>query len=120
MAKEALEQNTIEDDDDRQRSGFDRNQRSGRSHPSTRRSFRGGYRPRRKVCLFCADKTRSINWKEADSLRRFINDGGGIHSRRKTGTCARHQRRLAIAIKRARHMALLPYTVEHLRIMSKS
>ena len=81
--------------------------------------YRRGYRARRKVCAFCADKTKVIGWKEANRLRRFVNDGGGIRSRRKTGTCAKHQRRLAVAIKRARHMALLPYTIEHVRIMGK-
>ena len=84
------------------------------------RSYRRGYRPRRKVCAFCVGGTSNLNWKSADTFRRFINDGGGMRSRRKTGTCARHQRRLATAIKQARHMALLPYTIEHVRVMSKS
>ena len=84
-----------------------------------RSNYRRGYQPRRKVCAFCADKKNVIDWKKSDSLRRFINDSGYIRSRRKTGTCAKHQRRLAVAIKRARHMALLPFTMEHVRIMSK-
>lgn len=83
-----------------------------------RSGYRRGY-TRRKVCAFCAEKERIINWKEADRLRRYVNDSGSIRSRRKTGTCAKHQRRLAIAIKRARHMSMLPYTVEHVRIMGK-
>ena len=76
----------------------------------SRGGFRRGYQPRRKV---------QINWKDTDTLRRFLNDGGYIRSRRKTGTCAKHQRRLAMAIKRARHMALVPFTMEHVRIMGK-
>jgi small subunit ribosomal protein S18 len=55
------------------------------------------------------DKDRRINYKEVDTLRRFVDDHGKILPRRKTGTCARHQRRLALAIKQARHLALLPF-----------
>ena len=87
--------------------------------PARSRPYRRGYQPRRKVCAFCADKEKVIDWKDADGLRRFVNEGGYIRSRRKTGTCARHQRRLAIAVKRARHMALLPFTLEHVRIMGR-
>ena len=83
------------------------------------RSYRRGYQPRRRVCAFCADKAKVIDWKDTDGLRRFVTEGGNIRSRRKTGTCARHQRRLAIAVKRARQMALLPFTLEQVRIMSK-
>jgi small subunit ribosomal protein S18 len=82
-------------------------------------SYRRGYQPRRRVCAFCADKAKVIDWKDTDGLRRFVTEGGYIRSRRKTGTCARHQRRLAIAVKRARQMALLPFTLEQVRIMSK-
>jgi small subunit ribosomal protein S18 len=70
--------------------------------------------------LFCADKTKVIDWKRVDTLRRFVGDSGEIYPRRKSGLCARHQRRVAVAIKRARHLALLPFTSEHTRIMSKS
>jgi len=87
---------------------------------TSRRPYRRGYQSRRKVCSFCAESSKVIDWKKADSLRRYINDGGYIRSRRKTGTCAKHQRRLAIAIKRARHMAMLPYTMEHTRLMGRS
>jgi len=68
------------------------------------------YYSRPKTCQFCADKTMSIDYKKADMLRRFISDDGKIRPRRQTGTCARHQRVLAGAIKRARHIALLPFT----------
>lgn len=65
---------------------------------------------RPKTCQFCADKSLNIDYKKADMLRRFISDDGKIRPRRQTGTCARHQRALAGAIKRARHIALLPFT----------
>ncbi len=65
--------------------------------------------PVRKVCTFCADKTARIDYKNTDGLRRFITDRGKIRPRRKTGACARHQRAIAVAIKRARHLALIPY-----------
>ncbi len=81
----------------------------------TGRPFRreGGprrFRPRRKVCSFCVDKVQVIGYKDVDTLRRFTDGHGKIIPRRKTGTCAKHQRRLAMAIKRARHLALMPYT----------
>jgi len=74
-------------------------------------------RRRRKVCAFCADKVDDIDYKDLARLRRYISDRGKIESRRKTGTCAKHQRRLAQAIKRARLIALLPFTAEHVREM---
>ncbi|MBI2844981.1 MAG: 30S ribosomal protein S18 [Chloroflexi bacterium] len=67
---------------------------------------------RRRVCPFCAQKVKDIDYKQADMLRQFITDRGKIKTRRKTAVCARHQRRLAVAIKRARFLALLPYTPE--------
>lgn len=70
---------------------------------------------RRRVCAFCVDKIDKINYKDVGALRRFVSDQGQIDSRRRTGTCARHQRRLTIAVKRARFLALLPYTAEHVR-----
>ncbi len=70
---------------------------------------------RRKVCSFCVEKVKEIDYKDAGRLRRFVSDRGRIESRRKTGTCAKHQRWLAVALKRARHLAMLPYTPEHVR-----
>ena len=67
------------------------------------------YFARPKVCQFCADKLLAIDYKQADVLRRFVTEEGKIRPRRQTGTCARHQRHLALAIKRARHLALLPF-----------
>ena len=81
----------------------------------TERRGRRRFAPRRKVCAFCLEKTRTIDYKDIGTMRRFLTDRGKIKSRRKTGTCAKHQRRLAIAVKRARHLALLPYTAEHIR-----
>jgi small subunit ribosomal protein S18 len=71
---------------------------------------------RRKVCSFCVEKVQSIDYKDPAKLRRYLSDRGRIEARRKTGTCAKHQRWLATALKRARHLALLPYTPEHIRI----
>jgi small subunit ribosomal protein S18 len=70
------------------------------------------YYARPKFCQFCADKSLAIDYKQSDVLRRFVTDEGKIRPRRQTGTCARHQRALAVAIKRARHIALLPFTGE--------
>ena len=73
------------------------------------------YAPKRKVCSFCKDKTEDISYKDPLQLRRYVSDRGKIEPRRRTGTCARHQRVLAMAIKRARHLALLPYVPVHIR-----
>lgn len=72
---------------------FDRNKRKGR----------------KKVCSFCVDKVESIDYKDIAKLRRFLSERSKIVPRRVTGSCARHQRQLTIAIKRARHIALIPY-----------
>ncbi len=64
---------------------------------------------RKKVCIFCVDKVESIDYKDVNKLRKFITEKGKILPRRQTGTCAKHQRELTTAIKRARFMALLPY-----------
>lgn len=75
-----------------------------------RNDRRGGRKGRRKVCSFCVDKVETIDYKDVPRLRKFISDRSKILPRRVTGTCAAHQRELTIAIKRARHVALLPYT----------
>lgn len=69
---------------------------------------------RRKVCRFCADKNVDIDYKEPKTLRLFISETGKVTPRRISGTCAKHQRKLAVAIKRARHLALLPYAASHM------
>jgi len=79
------------------------------------RPRRPRYTPSRKVCAFCAGKIKAVNYKDAEQLRGFMTDRAKIAPRRRTGTCARHQRVLATAIKRARHLALLPYVPAHMR-----
>lgn len=69
-------------------------------------------RPRRKVCAFCVDKVTHIDYKDHGRLRDFVSDRGKILKSRMTGTCARHQRKVGRAIKRARHVALLPYVAD--------
>lgn len=71
---------------------------------------RGGRRGRRKVCAFCEGNVAVIDYKDISKLRRYLSERAKILPRRVTGTCARHQRALTVAIKRARHLALLPYT----------
>ncbi len=73
------------------------------------------YVPSRKVCFFCAGKIDEIDYKDPEKLRGYISDRGKIAPRRRTGTCAKHQRILTRAIKRARHLALLPYVPAHMR-----
>ena len=75
-----------------------------------RNDRRGGRKGRRMVCSFCVDKVETIDYKDVPRLRKFISDRSKILPRRVTGTCAAHQRELTTAIKRARHVALLPYT----------
>jgi small subunit ribosomal protein S18 len=72
------------------------------------------YVPKRKVCAFCSEKVDTIDYKDAVKMRQYISDRGKIDPRRKTGTCAKHQRALAVAIKRARHLALIPYVPGHI------
>ncbi|NLZ93355.1 MAG: 30S ribosomal protein S18 [Firmicutes bacterium] len=71
-----------------------------------------GRRGRRKVCSFCVDKVEYIDYKATGKLARYITDRGKILPRRISGNCAKHQRQLTTAIKRARNIALLPYTAE--------
>jgi len=75
-----------------------------------RRDYRR--RPKRKVCSFCADKSTYIDYKDVNRLRRFVTERGKILPRRVSGNCAKHQRALAVAVKRARELAFLPYTGE--------
>ena len=81
----------------------------------SKRTSRARYIPKRRVCLFCRDKVEDIDYKDPVRLRPYISDRGKIAPRRKTGTCARHQRLLTVSIKRARHLALLPYVSAHIR-----
>ena len=81
--------------------------------PKTGREFSGNRqrRSRRKVCQFCANKTTSIDFMDGETLKKYVSENGKILPRRMTGTCAIHQRELTTAIKRARQLAVLPFTV---------
>ncbi len=76
------------------------------------RAQRPMMRRRKKVCIFCADKVDFIDYKDSAKLRKFISERGKILPRRISGTCAKHQRELNVAIKRARQVALLPYVTD--------
>ena len=76
------------------------------------RPMNRGRKARKKVCGFCVDTVENIDYKDIARLRRYMSERGKILPRRVTGTCARHQRELTVAIKRARHLALLPYTAD--------
>ena len=69
-------------------------------------------RRKKKICGFCVDRVKVIDYKQSEVIGRYINEFGRIRPRRQTGTCAKHQRGLAIAVKRARHLALLPFVDE--------
>ena len=73
---------------------------------------RGGVRRRKKVCVFCGDKNGVIDYKDVNKLNRYVSERGKIRPRRITGNCAKHQRALTVAVKRARHIALMPYTCD--------
>ena len=73
---------------------------------------RRGGRRRKKVCVFCASENNVIDYKDTNKLKRYVSERGKILPIRITGNCAKHQRALTVAIKRARHVALMPYTVE--------
>jgi small subunit ribosomal protein S18 len=86
-----------------------------KKHNNNRRNNDDDYNPRfrkmrKKVCPLCADKDLELDYKNAEQLRKFINDKGKILPRRATGACAKHQRDITLAVKRARHIAVLPYT----------
>jgi small subunit ribosomal protein S18 len=119
--KEARRRRDEEDiDDDVEDEDEEEEQESGRRSyirgggRSNRGGGRGGRRyGRSRVCNFCVDKVTRIDYKDHEMLRRYITERGKIQPRRQTGTCAKHQRALATAIKRARHVALLPFTGAH-------
>ena len=73
---------------------------------------RRGGRRRRKVCAFCGENGIVIDYKDTNMLKRYVSERGKILPRRITGNCAKHQRALTVAVKRARHIALMPYTVD--------
>ncbi|NLP47427.1 MAG: 30S ribosomal protein S18 [Clostridiales bacterium] len=75
-----------------------------------RRHGGGGRRGRRRVCTFCVEKVESIDYKDLNKLNKYVSDRSKILPRRMTGTCAKHQRALTTAIKRARQVALIPFS----------
>ena len=75
----------------------------------TERNDRRNRKSRKKVCAFCMDKIENIDYKDVPRLKRYLSDRAKIIPRRVTGTCARHQRQLTVAVKRASHVAFLPY-----------
>lgn len=92
-----------------------RKERSSGRDSYDRSEGRGGMRmrrARRKVCAFCVDKATDIDYKDIAKIRKYVSERGKILPRRISGNCAKHQRQLTIAIKRARHIALLPFTSE--------
>lgn len=100
-------ENTRDDNRSENRRPYDNRNREdggGQQQP-----FRKKVYMKRKVCRFCVDKALKIDYKEIDVIKRFTTEGGKIIPKRITGNCSKHQRRLAVAIKRARAVALLPY-----------
>ena len=73
---------------------------------------RRGGRRRKKVCVYCADKNAVIDYKDVNKLKKYVSERGKILPRRITGNCAKHQRALTVAVKRARHVALMPYVID--------
>lgn len=94
----------------------ERPDRPEREDRGERRGGGGRFGARRRGCEFCIDKIDQPDYKDVSTLRRYITDRGKLEPRRKVGTCAKHQRRVAVAVKRARVIALLPYTAEHVRV----
>src|SRR5687768_46586 len=93
--------------------GGDRDDRGGGAR------YGGPRRPRRKVCSFCVDKVKKIDFKDIGRIRRYVSERGKIDPRRKSGNCPKHQRMLTTALKRARNMAMLPYTADHVRAQDR-
>ncbi len=88
---------------------YNKSEKGDRSDAPMKR--RGGRR-RKKVCVFCGEKNNTIDFKDVNKLKRYVSERGKILPRRITGNCAKHQRALTVAIKRARHIALMPYTLD--------
>lgn len=87
-------------------------ERGPRKGGSGDRTGRGMRRAKRKICQFCVDKVEYIDYKDVMKLRKYLSEKGKILPRRISGCCAKHQRQLTVSIKRARHIALLPYTTD--------
>lgn len=116
MAKEFIEDLEELEDQDLETAEADRGPRRKASARAAKRRSVRPFKQTSKVCGFCVDKVSYIDYKDVALLQRYITEAGKIQPRRKTGTCSKHQGALARAIKRARYMALLPYTAEHIRL----
>ncbi|MDF2822478.1 MAG: ribosomal protein [Clostridiales bacterium] len=92
---------------DRDSKSYNRDDKDGNSMKR-----RGGGRRRKKVCIFCTEDKSTIDYKDVNKLKRYVSERGKILPRRITGNCAKHQRALTVAIKRSRHIALMPYTLD--------
>ena len=99
------------DDREDRRPDTVKNRLRARARKKARKQKKGGGFLRRKVCRFCADSTLEIDYKDAKALRLFTSEIGKMIPRRISGNCAKHQRQLAVAIKRARHIAIMPFAV---------
>ena len=89
----------------------DKKQNNRRNNRNNDEDFNPKFRKvRKKVCALCANKDLVLDYKNADQLKKFVNEKGKILPRRATGACAKHQRAITVAVKRARHIAILPYT----------
>ena len=84
------------------------NKEEGRGTQMKRRPMRR----RKKVCVFCADANKALDYKDVALLKKYVSERGKILPRRITGNCAKHQRALTVAVKRARHVALMPYSID--------
>lgn len=89
------------------KANYKRNNRNNNGDEDFNPRFR---KVRKKVCVLCSDKNFVLDYKNADTLKKFVNDKGKILPRRTTGACAKHQRAITLEVKRARHIAILPYT----------
>lgn len=108
-----MEENSERDMDEMSPGTQSRGARSRYRGDRRRGGGRRDYRRRPKTCAFCTDKQLEIDYKQPDMLWRYLTSRGKIRPRRQTGTCAKHQRRLSVAIKRARHLALLPFVADY-------
>jgi small subunit ribosomal protein S18 len=112
VMEESVEQEREEENQDARGSSFAGAQRRrGSRRQQGRRNHQRSFFSRKR-CVFCEQKISQLDYKQVDWLRSFMTDRGKIRPRRQTGTCARHQRQLSVAIKRARHLALLPFVVK--------
>ncbi len=91
---------------------FNKNERGDKGDKGDAPMKRRMVRRRKKVCAFCGDSRGEIDFKDVNKLKRFVSERGKILPRRITGNCAKHQRALTVAVKRARHIALMPYSLE--------